>query len=106
MQKEINSFEDLVFAPHKNKMKGAVQAQHDLPNGITISVVGGQGLYGNGESSFEVAAWRTNDIDWLRLSEYDDVLGWRSKEEVTEIIQKLLIDYQIENLEEESKDID
>jgi hypothetical protein len=104
MKTEINSFEDLVFAPHRNKMEGAVQAQHDLPNGITISVVGGQGLYGDGIESFEVAAWRTKDIDWLRLSEHDDVLGWQSKEEVTEIIQKLLIDYQIENPDEVSEE--
>lgn len=106
MEKQINSFEDLVFLPHKNKMEGAVQAQHDLPNGITISVVGGEMLYGDGIVSFEVAAWRTKDFVWLRLSEHDDVLGWRSKEDVTEIIQKLLMDYQIENPEEESKDID
>ena len=106
MKKEIKTFDDLVFKPHANKLEGAVQAQHDLPNGITISVVGGQGLYGNGQSTFEIAAWRTKDFDWLRLSEHDDVLGWRSKEEVTEIIQKLLMDYQIENPEEESKDID
>jgi len=90
MEKEINSFEDLVFKPHRNGMEGAVQSQHDLPNGITISVVGGQGLYGDGIESFEIAAWRKEDIDWLRLSEYDEVLGWQSKEEVTEAIQKIL----------------
>jgi len=84
------TFQDLVFNQHPNKMEGAVQALHELPNGITISVVGGQGLYGNGQSTFEVAAWRKEEIDWLRLSEYDEVLGWQSKEEVTEIIQKLL----------------
>jgi hypothetical protein len=90
MEKEINSFEDLVFEPHANKMKGAVQAQHELPNGIMISVVGGQGLYGNGQSSFEIAAWHKGNHDFIMLSEYNDVLGWQSKEQVTEVIQKLL----------------
>lgn len=96
MEKQINSFDDLVFKAHANKVEGAVQAQHDLPNGLTISVVGGEMLYGDGINSFEVAAWRTKGFDWLRLSEHDDVLGWRSKEDVTEIIQKLLMDYQID----------
>ena len=90
MKKEINSFEDLVFKPHPNKMEGAVVAQHTFPNDITISVVGGQHLYGDGIVSFEVAAWQNEGNEWLRLSENDDVIGWQSKEEVTEIIQKLL----------------
>jgi hypothetical protein len=94
MKKEINSFEDLVFAPHRNKMEGAVQAQHELPNGITISVVGGQGLYGDGINSFEVGAWRTDSSQWgdywIKLSEHDDVVGWLDKDGVTEIIQKVL----------------
>ena len=90
MEKEIKCFDDLVFKAHQNKMEGSVQALHELPNGITISVVGGQGLYGNGVTTFEVAAWRKEEIDWLRLSEYDEVLGWRSKEQVTEAIQKIL----------------
>jgi len=84
------TFQDLQFAPHPNKMEGAVVAQHELPNGIMISVVGGQGLYGNGHSSFEVAAWHKGKRDFIMLSEYDEVLGWQSKEEVTETIQKLL----------------
>jgi len=92
--KEITSFDDLVFGQHRNKMEGSVQALHDLPNGITISVVGGQHLYGDGINSFEVGAWKTDssqwDDYWIKLSEHDDVLGWQSKEQVTEIIQKVL----------------
>jgi len=90
MTKEIKSFDDLVFKAHANRMEGSVQAMHNLPNGITISVVGGQHLYGNGVSSFEIAAWRTEGHDWLQLAEYDNVLAWQSKEEVTEAIQRIL----------------
>ena len=84
----VQKFEDLVFAPHKNKMEGAVQAQHDLPNGITISVVGGYMLYGNGIETFEVGAFKKGH-EWIKLSEYDDVVGWQTKEDINAIIQKL-----------------
>ena len=90
MEKEIKCFDDLVFKAHPNKMEGSVQALHELPNGITISVVGGQGLYGNGQSSFEIAAWHKEGHDWIELSENQEVLGWQSKEQVTEAIQKIL----------------
>jgi hypothetical protein len=89
-QKQINSFDDLVFGQHRNRQKGAVQAQHTLPNNIVVSVVGGgQGLYGNGIDSFEVGAWTTDNGNWIKLSEHDDVVGWQTKEEVSAIIQKL-----------------
>jgi len=84
------TFQDLVFNQHPNKMEGAVQALHELPNGITISVVGGQGLYGNGQSTFEMAAWHKGYPDFIRLSEHDEILGWQSKEEIEEAIQKVL----------------
>ena len=90
MEKEIKCFDDLVFKAHANKMEGAVQALHELPNGIMVSVVGGQGLYGNGQSTFEIAAWPKGNPDFIMLSEYDEVLGWQSKEQVTEVIQKIL----------------
>ena len=87
----IEKFEDLVFTPHPNRMDGAVQSQHTFPNDITISVIGGDGsrFYGNGIETFEVAAWHKEGHDWISLSEHDDVLGWQSKEDITEIIKKL-----------------
>jgi len=85
----IEKFDDLVFTPHPNGIEGAVQSQHTFDNGITISVVGGWMLYGDGIESFEVAAWHKEGYEWLRLSEHDDVLGWQYKDEVTELIQKL-----------------
>ena len=50
----MKTFDDLVFRPHAIG-RGAVQARLDLGNDIEISVVGGDGLYGNGVTSFEVA---------------------------------------------------
>ena len=83
------TFEDLRFGVHKVK-KDCVQAMMDLPNGYTISVVGGDGLYGNGIDEFEVACWTTEGHDWIKLSEHDDVVGWCSRKQVTDIIQKVL----------------
>lgn len=84
------TFQDLVFKPHANKMEGAVQALHELPNGIMISIVGGKGLYGDGKNSFEMAAWDKGSHDFIRLSEHDDILGWQSKEEIEQAIQRVL----------------
>jgi hypothetical protein len=74
---KVKTFDDLVFKPHGNAFNvGAIQAVMKFDNGHSISVVGGgQGLYGNGVSSFEAwASWQ------------DDVQGWLSKDEVTELM--------------------
>jgi hypothetical protein len=84
------TFQDLEFAPHANGMKGAVQAKLELPNGIVISVVGGGGLYGNGIETFEVGAWHKEGHEWIQLSEFDDVVGWQDKDDITAIIKKLI----------------
>lgn len=85
----VQKFEDLEFAPHANGMDGAVQSQHIFPNGITLSIVGGgYGVYGNGIETFEVGAFKKGH-EWIKLSEYDDVVGWQTKEDINAIIQKL-----------------
>lgn len=67
------TFRDLKFYPHRNNM-GGKQAILQFDNNHRISVVGGSyGLYGDGESTFEI--WRSCD---------EDVQGWLTTEEVTE----------------------
>ena len=88
--KIMKTFNDLTFNDHPNGMDGAVQAKLILDNNITLSVVGGSGLYGDGVESFEVGAWHNDSNDWIRLSEHDDVIGWQSKEDIDQIIQKLI----------------
>jgi hypothetical protein len=97
MEKEIKEFKDLKFGKHPNGFKGAKQAKHKLANGIILSVVGGGvGLYGNGKTTFEVAAWYKDSNEWIKLGENDSVLGWLSKEEVTGVIQRLLaLDFKL-----------
>jgi len=83
----MKTFDDLIFKPHPVGMGGKL-AQMELGNGYTISVVGGRkGLYGDGETTFEVAMFdRTGEM--LRLSEDDQVLGWQTIDQVNEIIKK------------------
>ena len=89
----MKTFNDLTFTKHPNGIDGAVQAKLVLDNNITLSVIGGAGLYGDGTESFEVGAWY-NDSSlklsyWIRLSDHDDVIGWQSKEDIDQIIQRL-----------------
>jgi hypothetical protein len=83
----MKTFDDLVFKSHPMG-RGAVQARMDLGNDIEVSVVGGPGLYGNGTTSFEVAAFYKTLGKFVPFDN-DDVSGWNSKEEVTKIINRL-----------------
>jgi len=78
---DIKMFSDLTFGPHKVVPQG-VQSILNFENGYFVSVVGGGlGLYGDGESSFEVGF---NDIS----GEFE-VVGHLSPEEVTELMVEL-----------------
>jgi hypothetical protein len=84
----MKTFDDLVFRPHAIG-RGAVQATLDLGNDIEVSVVGGPGLYGNGTTSFEVAAFYITLGKFVPMPDGEDVSGYNSKEEVTELINYL-----------------
>ena len=84
----MKTFDNLVFKPHAIG-RGAVQAKLDLGNDIEVSVVGGPGLYGNGVTSFEVAAFYITLGKFVPFEDGQDVSGYNSKEEVTKIINKL-----------------
>ena len=85
------TFADLVFKPHANVNNG-VQAMFDLGNGLEISVVsmknGESGLYGDVRAgTYEVAVFQNNSM--LPLSPFDDVLGWKTEEEISELMGNL-----------------
>ena len=84
----MKTFDDLVFKPHKAG-RGAVQATLDLGNDIEVSVVGGDGMYGNGKTTFEVAGWYKTLGNIVPMPNGDNVSGWNTKEEVTKIINYL-----------------
>jgi len=46
MNKEIEMFEELTFSPHRNS-RNAISAKRKFDNGCLISVVTGEGLYGD-----------------------------------------------------------
>lgn len=84
----MKTFDDLVFRPHK--LGGnRVQATLDLGNDIELSVVGGDGLYGNGKTTFEVAAFYKTLGKFVEFPDGNESTGWNTKEEVTEIINYL-----------------
>ena len=82
MKRELN------FRPHPNGV-GGVQCKIVTDNGFTISIVGGPGLYGDGMSTFEVAAWEGDNGPWVKLSPYDDVLAHQTLDEVHNIIDAI-----------------
>ncbi len=88
------TFSDLVFKNHSHNPNG-VQARLDLDNNIEISVVSMKkregefgGLYGDvSKGTYEVAVFRDNGM--IPLSPFDDVLGWRTEEEITDLMGNL-----------------
>jgi hypothetical protein len=83
----MKTFDDLEFKPYP--IRKGVQAKLDLGNDIEVSVVGGEGLYGNGKTTFEVAAYYKTLGNFVEFPDGDNVSGWNTKEEVTKIINYL-----------------
>jgi hypothetical protein len=87
----MKTFNDLEFNQHP--LGGGIQALIFFPNGYGASVVGGsRGLYGDGVKTFELAVLYGTKDDWaLSYSTEiaDDVLGWQSKDDVTEILRQI-----------------
>ena len=86
-------FDELTFRPHRGS-NGCIQANRKFDNGYSISVVSGDGMYGDinfdefTKSTFEVAAFDTNS-NFIRLTEFDDVIGHQTKDQVTDIMTAL-----------------
>ena len=88
------TFADLVFNAHANTPNG-VQARLDLGNDLEISVVSMKkregeygGLYGDVTEGTYVAVFDKCDM-MLPLNAFDDVIGWQTEDEVTELMGDL-----------------
>ena len=93
MKQKVYTVNDFDFKPH-GVIDGAVQGILNLPNGITVSIVGGGmgRLYGDGVDTFEVAAWYTDPTDsdgWIKLSDHDDVKGYVDEDELMFLLFEL-----------------
>ena len=84
----MKTFDDLIFKPHPIG-RGSIQSKLDLGNDIEVSVVGGPMLYGDGKTTFEVAAFYKTLGKFVPMEDGNDISGWNTKEEVTEIINYL-----------------
>lgn len=90
----IKNFSNLVFNPHANVNNG-VQASLDLGNDLMISVVSMKkregefgGLYGDvTEGTYEVAVFHNSNM--LPLTPWDDVRGWQTEDDITELMAEL-----------------
>ena len=95
----MTTFNDLVFKSHANVNNG-IQAKLDLGNNTEISVVSMRekdgefgGLYGDAsEGTYEVAVFHNGNM--VPLSPFDDVKGWQTEDEVTELMSNLQGDFR------------
>lgn len=63
--------------------------QTNLPNGYTVSVIGDG--YGSHKGLLEIACWETASGDWCKSEPFNgDVIGWQTKEQISEIISLVL----------------
>ena len=95
----MKAFDDLVFKTHPN-VTGGLMARLDLGD-YQVSVVTMKdkkpqygGLYGSqAEGTYEVAVFANTESvdgrDMVHLSEWDDVLGWQTPEQITAIMAKI-----------------
>ena len=102
----MKTFDDLIFEPHPHavalkqiyssnpnispyieEMLDATQARMDFPNGYGISVLCGNQFYSNGRNTYEVGVMYQGRL--IRYFPNDSVIGWQTKEEVSELIKEV-----------------
>ena len=87
MKQRVPTFRDVVFKPH-GVITGGIQGLVKLPNGVTVSIVGGPTLYGDGVDTFEVAAWWGDHGEWIDLGD-NDVKRYQDKDDITHLLFEL-----------------
>lgn len=59
----------------------------DKGNKVIVSVI--DDGYGKDSNQLEIAAWFDGEKDFIKLGEYDDVVGWLTWDEVNEMVAKI-----------------
>jgi len=89
------TFEDLEFQERPIRYDyehPKQQAVMFFKNGYGVSVLLGEDFYSNGINTYEVAVIKGNADEWYLCYDTpitDDVLGYQTKEQVTEIVRKV-----------------
>lgn len=87
----MKTFEDLEFVKRETcsfDTRHASQARYTFDNGYEVSVLFGTPFYSDGIDTYEVAILKDGDLCYdTHIT--DDVLGYRTKEEVTEIMKQV-----------------
>jgi hypothetical protein len=84
----MKTFKDLNFNPHPNNM-GGVQAIERFENGYGASVVCTPYTYGGKEGLYELAVFGNDGHITYDTPITNDVLGYLSEQDVTEILIKI-----------------
>ena len=84
----MKTFKDLQFNPHPNKM-GGVQAIERFENGYGASVVCTPYTYGGDKGLYELAVFGNDGHITYDTPITNDVLGYLSEQDVTEILIKI-----------------
>jgi hypothetical protein len=82
----MKTFKDLEFNPHG--IGNGVHAIMNFDNNYGVSVVMFNGSYGGKQGLYEIAILYGEDITYS-TEITDNVLGWQSEEDVTEVMQKV-----------------
>jgi len=85
----MKTFKDLVFEPwiaslHANNKRASIEFE----NGFGVSVLFGYSFYSNGIDTYELAVLFDGDICYS-TEITDDVLGWITENQITEVMEKL-----------------
>lgn len=84
----MKTFKDLRFTAHPAIMMGFhTQARMDFENGYGVSVVTGSSAY-CGMDTYEVAIMKNGDLCYS-TDITDDVLGYQTPDEITDVMIKL-----------------
>lgn len=86
MEKELKTFDDLQFYPHE--AGSGMHAVMNFHNGYGVSVLCGKLFYSNGIDTYEVGILYDGNLTYS-TEITSDVLGGLTRDEVTEVMEKV-----------------
>jgi hypothetical protein len=85
----MKAFKDLVFNPHPSDPNGdGIQARMEFDNGYGVSVICTPFSYGGRQGLYEMAVFHDGELTYTTVLG-DDVKGWLTEDEVTELLKQI-----------------